>query len=97
MYKPKVNDYVKWVKGVEGWVYFFDQEYITIETQVIPKNPINIQHCHLHKNTHLLVLCYREQWKELDYIGYRTDKYSETIIPKESEDIPTVPRTTHTR
>jgi hypothetical protein len=29
-YTPKVNDYVKW-KNLEGWVYFRDDEYITIE------------------------------------------------------------------
>ena len=38
---PKVNDYVIWDKGEygkdEGWVYFFCDEYITIETSVRPK------------------------------------------------------------
>ena len=37
-YVPKVNDYVIWDKGDygvdKGWVYFYDEEYITIETHV---------------------------------------------------------------
>ena len=36
-YIPKVNDYVVWDKGRhnndEGWVYFVDKEYITIEVE----------------------------------------------------------------
>ncbi len=80
MYKPCLNDYVQWTKGVEGWVYFTDKEYITIETNVFPKDEQNIQACSLHKNNRVLVLCYPEQWKELKYIGYRTDKYSEEIL-----------------
>ena len=40
-YIPKVNDYVIWDKGIygkdEGWVYFFSEEYITIETAVKPR------------------------------------------------------------
>ena len=35
-YKPKVNDYVKW-KDLEGWVYFYDDSYITIEIAVKDK------------------------------------------------------------
>jgi hypothetical protein len=30
-YEPQVNDFVKWNKGVEGWVYFKCEDYITIE------------------------------------------------------------------
>lgn len=80
MYKPRLNDYVTWKKGVEGWVYFVDQEYITIETQVIPKDKEDLQHSPLHKNKRLLVLCYHDQWNELTYEGYRENKYSETIL-----------------
>lgn len=82
-YTPQINDYVTWKKEVEGWIYFVDKDYVTIETRVIPKDPENIQHCSLHRNNRLLVLCYLEQWKELNCIGYRTDKYSETIISTE--------------
>ena len=80
MYKPSLNDYVQWTKGVEGWVYFVDSEYITIETRVIPKDEQNIQACSLHKNNRVLVLCYAYQWNELNYVGYRSDKYSEEIL-----------------
>lgn len=80
MYKPSLNDYVSWTKGVEGWVYFVDREYITIETNVFPKDEQNIQACSLHRNNRVLVLCYKEQWQELEYLGYRTDKYSEVIL-----------------
>ena len=80
MYKPSLNDYVQWTNGVQGWVYFVDKEYITIETNVFPKDEQNIQACSLHRNYRVLVLCYPEQWKELECLGYRTDKYSEEIL-----------------
>ena len=80
MYKPSLNDYVSWTKGVEGWVYFVDKEYITIETNVFPKDEQNIQACSLHRNNRVLVLCYQEQWSQLVCVGYRTDKYSEEIL-----------------
>jgi hypothetical protein len=36
-YTPNVNDYVVWTRGIEGWVYFKHEEYITIETDVWEK------------------------------------------------------------
>jgi len=80
MYKPSLNDYVKWNKGVEGWVYFAEKEYITIETKVFPKDEQNIQACSLHRNNRVLVLCYKEQWEQLEYVGHRVNKYSEEIL-----------------
>jgi len=80
MYKPCLNDYVQWTKGVEGWVYFADKDYVTIETYVFPKDEQNVQACSLHRNNRVLVLCYKEQWNQLKYLGYRTDKYSEEIL-----------------
>ena len=79
-YTPRLNDYVSWTKGVEGWVYFVDKEYITIETNVFPKDEQNVRACSLHKNNRVLVLCYVEQWSELEYVGYRLNKYSEEIV-----------------
>jgi len=76
-YKPKVNDYVKWTKGVEGWVYFEDKEYITIEVAVRPKDDINYQCCSLHRNERVLVICYKEQWNELEYVKTRQSVYEE--------------------
>ena len=81
-YNPRLNDYVKWKKGVEGWVYFVDKEYITIETQVIPKDEEDLKHSPFHRNKRLLVVCYKEQWKELNPVGYRENKYSETILSR---------------
>lgn len=80
MYKPRLNDYVKWKKDIEGWVYFVDKEYITIETNVTPKDDENLRYSPFHKNNRLLVVCYQEQWSELNVIGYRENKYSETIL-----------------
>ena len=80
MYKPSLNDYVRWKKGVEGWVYFVDSDYITIETNVFPKDEQNIRACSLHRNYRVLVLCYKEQWEQLECIGYRVNKYSEEIL-----------------
>lgn len=76
-YEPNVNDYVEWTKGVEGWVYFKDKEYITIEHIVRPKDEVNYQCCPIHANERLLVICYTEQWKELKYIKSRTSIYEE--------------------
>ena len=77
MYVPKVNDYVEWTKGVEGWIYFVDKEYITIEASVTPKDSINYRAAPIHANNRLLVLCYSNQWKELKYIKSRTSVYEE--------------------
>jgi len=76
-YEPKVNDYVKWKKGVEGWVYFKDREYITIEYVVRPKDKENYECCPIHANDRGLVVCYPEQWKELEYVKSRKSKYEE--------------------
>ena len=83
MYKPRLNDYVKWKKGIEGWVYFVDKKYITIETNVTPKDDEDLKHSPFHKNKRLLVVCYQDQWEELIYQGYRENKYSETILSRE--------------
>jgi hypothetical protein len=83
-YSPQVNDYVKWTEYVEGWVYFKDEKYITIEAWVQPKDVENYQACSLHRNDRLLVLCYNHQWNQLCKVGYRTDKHSTEIIKKET-------------
>jgi hypothetical protein len=76
-YQPQVNDYVVWTKDVEGWVYFADKEYITIEQSVRPKDEVNYLCCSLHRNERVLVVCYPEQWKELTYIKSRESIYEE--------------------
>jgi hypothetical protein len=76
-YEPQVNDYVKWNngKGVEGWVYFKDKEYITIETSVWQKDDENYACCSLHRNDRVLVLCYKGDWIQLKCIKTRESIY----------------------
>ena len=79
-YIPEVNDYVKWNKGkfsVEGWVYFKDNAYLTIEIGVKDKHSEDVEHCPIHSKYHTLVVCYPESWKQLQYVKSRTDKYEE--------------------
>lgn len=76
-YEPKENDFVRWTKGIEGWVYFKDKEYITIEASVRPKDVQNYEDCSLHRNERLLVICYKNQWDELKYIRSRQSIYEE--------------------
>lgn len=78
-YIPEVNHYVIWTKGVEGWVYFKDKEYITIEVSVKPKDCENYAACCLHRNERLLVLCYNNQWNELKYIKKRQSIHDEGL------------------
>lgn len=76
-YIPHVNDYVKWNdgKGVEGWVYFKCKDYITIEQSVRLKDCENYEACCLHANDRLLVLCYVNQWNQLEYVKSRESIY----------------------
>ena len=80
MYEPQVNDYVLWKDHIEGWVYFKDQQYITIESWVRPKTQENYNACSIHKNNRLLVLCYRNQWDELTYVKSRESVYEEEKV-----------------
>jgi len=82
MYEPQVNDYVSWKPHIEGWVYFRDDDYVTIECSVEPKDQENYEACSLHRNDRLLILCYKEQWNQLKYEGHRENKYSKIIIQK---------------
>ena len=74
-YIPKVNDYLVWDRGEygkdEGWVYFFSEEYITIETAVKPKPKDQYAKNERHKMIHTLLLCHAPHWKELQYIKSR--------------------------
>ena len=71
-YHPKVDDYVKWTDSLghvtEGWVYFVHPSYITIEVGVKDK-PDNL--VHFHKKTHCCVLCFSQDWNQLEYIKNR--------------------------
>jgi len=74
-YEPQVNDYVMWSKGIDGWVYFKDKNYITIECCVRPKDKANYKCCSIHANDRLLVVCYRGQWNELKFVKSRKSVY----------------------
>ena len=77
-YVPKINDYVIWNHhGIihEGWVYFVDSAYITIETGVKPKHDNLVP---MHKKHHILIVCYNKQWKELELIKTRKSNYDES-------------------
>ena len=57
-YVPKLNDYVKWNRDkfpVEGWVYFVDSSYLTIEIGVKDKHSDDVEHCPIHSKYHTLV------------------------------------------
>ena len=75
-YKPKVNDYVIWDRGEygidEGLVYFYDDEYITIETGVKPKPKDEYEKNPRHRMIHTLLLCNNQFWHQLKYVRSRT-------------------------
>ena len=74
-YVPQLDDYVVWNDSrgrvIKGWVYFVSDSYITIEIGVKCKNDENIKDCPIHKKTHCLVLCFPENWHELEYVKNR--------------------------
>lgn len=74
-YVPKLHDYVIWhhkTAPVKGWVYFEDEEYISIEVAVKDK-----PHCdltkHKHCKIHTLVVCQNWNWHQLEYVKTRRD------------------------
>lgn len=87
-YTPKLNDYVKWTdslgKVIEGWVYFVDKEYITIEIGVKCKDDENVKDCPIHKKTHCLVLCFPQYWNQLQYIKSRKSKEESNCVWEDS-------------
>jgi hypothetical protein len=76
-YDPQVNDFVIWKPHIKGWVYYKDTEYLTIETRVKPKDSINLLDAPFHANNRLLVICYQNQWGELNYVKSRKSIYEE--------------------
>ena len=83
-YTPQFNDYVVWERPnhpIEGWVYFADKSYITIEYKVVPKHPEDLPYGTYHQNDRVLIICYPESWHQLRYIKSRNSVYE-----KEEED-----------
>jgi len=75
-YQPKIDDYVKF-RGAEGWVYFLDEEeYLTIEIGVKPKSDDLVP---MHKKHHCLMVCYRYNWNELEYVHSRRYKNASNL------------------
>ena len=73
-YVPKLHDYVIWHHGKmkhQGWIYFCDEEYISIEVGVKDK-PCNLTD-DLHKKHHVLLCCYHWNWYQLEYVKSRKD------------------------
>ena len=74
-YIPKVNDYVIWDRGKygkdEGWVYFYDDAYITIETGVRPKPKDQYTQNERHKYIHTLFFCHAQFCDQLEYVKSR--------------------------
>ena len=74
-YKPRLDDYVKWNRSTgsidEGWVYFVSDEYISIEVLAKCKTDENVKDCPLHKKIHVLVVCQKWYWDELEYVSNR--------------------------
>tara|TARA_B100001939_G_C16736784_1_gene527951 strand:+ start:378 stop:680 length:303 start_codon:yes stop_codon:yes gene_type:complete len=66
-YIPKIDDYVIW-RNIEGWVYYVDEDHITIEISVKPKED-NLMP--LHKKHHCLVVVQDFQYDELVYVHSR--------------------------
>ena len=85
-YIPQVDDYVRWKTDhitAEGWVYFYDESYITIETGIKPKPNCQYTKNERHKYIHTLLLCHPWFWKELEYVYTRKNKYGKTLADME--------------
>ena len=64
-YIPRLNDYVSW-RNVEGWVYYVDEDHLTIEISVRPKGDDLVPR---HKNYHCLIVVQDYQYDELVYVN----------------------------
>ena len=76
---PQIDDYLRW-GDLEGWVYFkYPNYYVTIEIGVKPKPNCEYTRLEKHKYIHTLVCCFHWDWKELEYIHSRKNKYGKTL------------------
>ena len=75
MYKPVLNDYVIWKgRNVEGWIYYCDsmEDYVTIEIAVKDKNSTQLANGTSHRKDHVLIVCAKHYWHELEFIKSRS-------------------------
>ena len=70
VYVPEVDHYVRH-KGMEGWIYFVDKEYLTLEILVRKKSEESYNDAMFHRNERCLVVVYPEDWKDLKYVKRR--------------------------
>ncbi len=83
MYKPLINDYVRWeTRNLEGWVYYVDNEneYITIEIAVTDKLPHQLDAGTCHRKNHVLIVCQSYYWHELVFLKSRPNAKSEDHV-----------------
>jgi len=74
-YVPEVDHYVRWNgQGLEGWIYFIDREYLTLEIMVRKKSEESFNDAMFHRNERCLVIVYPEDWKDLEYVKKRVKK-----------------------
>ena len=66
-YEPKLDDYVSW-RNVEGWVYYIDDEHLTIEIGVRPKEDDLVP---MHRKHHCLIVVQKFQYDELVCVNSR--------------------------
>ena len=83
-YQPKIDDYVKW-RNVEGWVYFVDHEYFTIEIAVKNKSQESYKDSPLHRKVHCLIVCHHYYWHEVEYIRHRREEEKNFIEDYKSQ------------
>jgi hypothetical protein len=69
-YVPEVDHYVRH-GDMEGWIYFVDKEYLTLEIMVREKSEESYNDARFHRNERCLVLVYPEDWKNLEYVKKR--------------------------
>ena len=69
-YTPQVDHYVRH-KDMEGWIYFIDKEYLTLEILVRKKSEESYNGAMFHRNERCLVVVYPEDWKDLEYVKKR--------------------------
>ncbi len=70
VYVPEVDHYVRH-GDMEGWIYFVDKEYLTLEIMVRKKSEESYNDARFHRNERCLVLVYPEDWKNLEYVKKR--------------------------
>ena len=88
-YVPQIDDYVIWTPSygqvLKGWVYFVSEYYITIEIGVKDKPPCEYTTNEKHKKVHCLVLCFPENWYQLEYVKNRRGKEEDDVYPYKSQ------------